>query len=191
MIVRKDFKNPALFFSGGTESTLLYYLYASQTDNPITLYLIDRNNSPINRARTVYNEVNKLVNKSHPLIEQDIPSIKTYEQIPYLYNLIKDNHDIIFFGANKYPEDESIRPLHKLSVIDPKKVLEDPYIYAPFIDLDKSDIIKIYFDLGIDSLLPITHSCGENVKAPCGSCFNCKEREWAYNKLNIELERGS
>jgi len=187
--IQNNFKNPALFFSGGVESTLIYYLFATQTVVPLTLYIIDRYNNPIEKANKVFNEINKkLPNAKSILINKDIPKLSTYEQIGYLYNLIKSEHDIIVYGGNKYPEDETIRPKLKESYINFDEIKKDTTIYAPLIDYDKSEIIKFYYEIGIFDLLPITHSCGSNTNIPCRECFNCKEREWAYKKLNLNLD---
>lgn len=67
-------------------------------------------------------------------------------------------------------------------------------VVHPFVNVRKNEIIKKYFDLGIEDLLNITRSCeGEfetinyknyipNQEIPtCGNCFWCKEREWGIS----------
>lgn len=68
-------------------------------------------------------------------------------------------------------------------------------VYHPFRFTDKSEIVKMYKDLGITDLLDITRSCegeisgidytnytkGQEVPV-CGECFWCKEREWAIEQ---------
>ena len=58
------------------------------------------------------------------------------------------------------------------------------------LDIQKDQTIQIYYNHGIEEILPMTHSCGSSELKPCGMCFNCKERIWAYNKLNKSLELG-
>jgi len=67
----------------------------------------------------------------------------------------------------------------------------------PFRFIDKSEVVKKYLDLGIMDLFNRTRSCegtfdsidytsykrGQYVPV-CGTCFWCKEREWALN-LNV------
>ena len=69
------------------------------------------------------------------------------------------------------------------------------YACHPFRFTEKSWVIKQYKNLGIDSLLSITRSCEgefENINYQtytpgqyvpiCGTCFWCKEREWAIEQ---------
>lgn len=62
----------------------------------------------------------------------------------------------------------------------------------PFRFIDKSEIVKMYIDRGIEDLFEITRSCEgtfdninylnylpEQYVPVCGTCFWCKEREWA------------
>tara|TARA_B110000503_G_scaffold8850_1_gene12037 strand:+ start:1570 stop:2163 length:594 start_codon:yes stop_codon:yes gene_type:complete len=185
MNFKTDFKNPALFFSGGVESTLLYYIYATTTELPLTLYLIDRNNNPIKKALTVFSKVNKIIDFNHELKIESIPvGLTPVEQIAHLYEKVKYKHDIILYGVNKYPDDTTIRPR---TIMNYNTVRNDKYVYAPFLDIDKSEIIKLYYDFKIDYLLTDTQSCGEDMKDPCKNCFNCREREWAFNRLGKEV----
>ena len=182
--VNTNFKSPALFFSGGVESTLLYYLYG-QTNVPLTLYLINRRNNPILHAVNIYNKLDVPFKKT--LVIEPIPEMESYKEIPFLYNTIKSKHDMMIYGGNKLPDDNSIRPMHKQSYINEERIRNDQYAYAPFLDLDKSAIIQMYYTFGIEYLLEETHSCGENTSVPCKSCFNCREREWAFNKINKQV----
>jgi len=52
---------------------------------------------------------------------------------------------------------------------------------TPFTLLDKSEIIKIGFNLGVDYSL--TWSCYEGKELACGKCGTCRERLEAFEKL--------
>jgi 7-cyano-7-deazaguanine synthase in queuosine biosynthesis len=54
----------------------------------------------------------------------------------------------------------------------------------PFIKMYKDEILKILFDNNQQALLSLTHSCTERKTGRCGQCFQCKEREWAFDQLN-------
>lgn len=68
------------------------------------------------------------------------------------------------------------------------------HVYHPFRFIDKSEIVKMYRELGIMDLFETTRSCeGEfdiNYKTykpgqyvpVCNECFWCKERDWAIEK---------
>jgi len=68
-------------------------------------------------------------------------------------------------------------------------------VYHPFRFTDKSEIVKMYKDLGIMDLFEITRSCEGTVEGidyttyqigqyvpVCGECFWCKERVWALSQ---------
>lgn len=187
--VKLDFVNPALFFSGGVESTLLYYLYG-QKSIPLTLYIIDRRNKPIERAINAYHLVNEKIPYQKKLKIYPIPKLESHQEIPFLYDRVLQKHDVVIYGANKYPDDKSIRPLNEKNYIQDEKINSDPFTYAPFMNYDKSQVIDMYFKLNIEHLLSHTHSCGSGNTIPCKVCFNCKEREWAYKKLQKKIDWG-
>lgn len=63
---------------------------------------------------------------------------------------------------------------------------EKQYVGHPFAEWTKDRIIKLGFDLGIgEIIMPITHSCTELDRGRCGNCWWCKEREWAFNRLEL------
>lgn len=58
----------------------------------------------------------------------------------------------------------------------------------PFYNLDKAGIAELYhrFDL-MDSLFPLTRSCEaytQDFSHHCGKCWWCRERRWAFGKLD-------
>jgi 7-cyano-7-deazaguanine synthase in queuosine biosynthesis len=58
-------------------------------------------------------------------------------------------------------------------------------IYTPFANIDKKGVAALYKELDVEDLYSITRSC-ENFSAvgdQCGSCWWCKERIWAFGKL--------
>jgi len=63
--------------------------------------------------------------------------------------------------------------------------IERNNIIQPFANIDKSQIAKWYKDYNLmDNLYPLTISCeSKNPPRPCGECWWCKEREWAFGKL--------
>lgn len=61
-------------------------------------------------------------------------------------------------------------------------------IYQPYINVDKKFVADVYkqHDL-METLYPLTSSCvgseeeTDYFSKPCGKCFWCKEKEWAFN----------
>jgi 7-cyano-7-deazaguanine synthase in queuosine biosynthesis len=179
----------ALLFSGGVESTLLLYLISMEIvrhypNKRLTLYILDRYNRPIDKAHTVVNIVFNKTNLSVPLNKLLMPPIVQHQEIALASKIIGLRHAIVVCGFNKYPDDDSIRPNHLVKIIEGKK------IKFPFAHIEKDIIVQEFFNLGISDILPFTHSCGLNLDIPCGECFNCRERSWAYTKINKPTDLG-
>ena len=179
----------ALLFSGGVESTLLLYLISTEIvrrypNKYLTLYLLDRYNKPIEKAHIVVNMVFNKTKLPVPLKIFSIPKVLQHREISLASKIIGLQHAIVVCGFNKYPTDNSIRPKH-LVTID-----EDNDLRFPFAHIEKNIIIQEFFNLGISDILPFTHSCGLDFDAPCGECFNCRERIWAYNAINKPINLG-
>lgn len=60
---------------------------------------------------------------------------------------------------------------------------EDIELYAPFLKLDKTEIIQLGFSLGVD--YSKTWSCYKGLEEVCGSCLACKERNRAFRYIGI------
>ena len=61
----------------------------------------------------------------------------------------------------------------------------------PFAELTKDKTVQLAFDLGIaEDIMDITHSCTERDEGRCGYCPWCKERQWAFDKIN-KLDKGT
>jgi hypothetical protein len=116
------------------------------------------------------------------------------EYIAHRYNL-----DALYGGINQNP-DISIQG--SLSARDQENITIPPFfmhngiaICHPFVYTKKDWIIKQYYENNIEDLLALTRSCegefegldyttytpGQHVPT-CGTCFWCKEREWAIEK---------
>lgn len=63
--------------------------------------------------------------------------------------------------------------------------IEKNNIIQPFANIDKSQIAKWYKEYELmKNLYPLTVSCeSKNPPRPCGECWWCKEREWAFGLL--------
>jgi len=179
-----------MLFSGGSDSSLLFYLLGSKIlknniDKTLTLFVINRPNNPILHAKNVHKKIEKKLNTDKfKLIELKIPKVDYFKQIPLASTLIKSKKefDSLLWGINKYPE--NIKPNHIFNF------KETHFLKFPFKDYTKDILIKEYFDLGIEDILFDTHSCGLNLNKPCMNCFNCKEREWAFRTLNKTVNYG-
>ena len=179
----------ALLFSGGVESTLLLYLISTEIvrqypNKYLTLYLLDRYNKPIEKAHIVVNMVFNKTKLPVPLKMLPIPKVLQHQEISLASKIVRSHHSIVVCGFNKYPDDNSIRPKHLANIN------EDTKLKFPFAHVGKNVIIQEFFNLGISDILPFTHSCGLDFDTPCGECFNCRERIWAYNAIKKPVNLG-
>lgn len=190
MIDLTDYPNDiALLFSGGIDSTLLFYLISTKIskqhlDKKLTLYILDRYNKPIDKAKVVFDRV---IDKTHLPVELkllNIPQVVQHHEIMIASKLIGKHHPVVVCGVNRYPSDDSIRPNHLANIKESGK------LKFPLAHIEKDIIIQEFFNLGIEDLLPFTHSCGSNYSQPCSKCFNCRERIWAYDAIGKPVNLG-
>ena len=180
--IKKYPKSIGILFSGGIESTLLLYLLTQEmqnTDHEVESYVIDRPNNPIDKSKNIFAKISK-----GTLNVLEIPKVEYWQQVPMATAIVRVKHDVVLRGMNKYPSDQSIRPNYIFNF------QETAQLRLPFKDLDKTQTIKAFYKLGIEDLLPFTHSCGRGFNTTCGECFNCLERAWAYNSLGLEIDLG-
>jgi 7-cyano-7-deazaguanine synthase in queuosine biosynthesis len=130
------------------------------------------------------------------LVSGDNIQIRSYSEYVCHYN----NLDAYYNGVTKNPENIEGMPSRNISANDSNKHLQEmthmgKMVYHPFRFLNKGVIIKEYKNKNILDLLDITRSCEgtfenityENYTAGqyvpiCGTCFWCKEREWAIEQ---------
>ncbi len=189
-------KRLAVLYSGGADSTLLYYLTASsiiknQTDHSLDLLIVDRYNKPLEKATEIFYHVKQHLGDSFTSLKfiqlpEDIPGNL---QVLKCVELESINYDAILWGVNQYPADISIRPMASHTV-NFSSYTNHPKLKLPFANYSKADIISTFIELELEDILHNTHSCGQPVDIPCGKCFNCRERTWAYRKLGLEPNLG-
>ena len=176
----------ALLFSGGVESTLLYYLLGTESaSKSLSLYVVDRHNQPLSKAHTVFEMVRSIINDNTTELKQlHLIEIANQRQVPFASRMLEQKYEAVVWGINQYPDDTSIRPQHQFDFVERGKMK------LPLANLQKDAIIKLYYEIGIQHILAHTHSCGSDQDHPCGECFNCRERAWAYQRLGLPVDLG-
>jgi len=142
--------------------------------------------------------------KSSALINKNL-DIPTWDQVqkemPITYvpfrNLIflsialsyaEDNGiDEVYYAAQRQDyigywdcREEFVQNLNKLIELNPKTKIK---VLAPFINLRKSEVIKIGLELGIE--YNKTWSCYKGEEEPCGICPSCTDRKRAFEEVGI------
>ncbi len=68
--------------------------------------------------------------------------------------------------------------MNKMSAAIHAGTYNDISIHAPFVDIDKTEIVKIGLQLGVD--FKQTWSCYKGQDVHCGTCGTCVERKEAF-----------
>ncbi len=176
-----------ILFSGGVESTLL-------------LLLLQIESLKKNFSITTFNIKNKnLYEKNCKKILSDpfFTDVKFVSEVPndndftgkirfgIWWVLQQSDLDLVYLGINKNPDmDFSGKPVRRTAAeLAPYKRLR-----YPFLNLTKDTIVKYFNYIQVEynlDLLKHTHSCTAQTRGQCGKCFQCLERNWAFEKNNL------
>lgn len=103
------------------------------------------------------------------------------------------NFDYIIFGANKeegttFP-DNTQEFIDKINASFEYSTQKKPKVFAPLINLDKSDIVRIAVEYSVP--LELTRSCYSTENKHCGKCESCVrlKRALAENNCNEIIEK--
>jgi hypothetical protein len=176
-------KNYGIMLSGGLDSAVLLYLLISQNNQiKIQPFTIDKVDGSMMYVNSIIGHFNKKFNLSiphtikvgDPTLHHRLQSKSAVKDIFKNYNI-----DILFNAINQNPKELSNLPGAPLR--DTKS--DNPKIVFPFVNLLKTDILKIMFDNDQGDIAEITHSCTEQKVGRCGKCWQCTERSWAFSQI--------
>jgi hypothetical protein len=179
-------KKYGILLSGGFDSAvLLYMILKSYPEIDLRAFTIPKNDGAMNYSPNVVDYINQKLNTNIPQpIAVGNPEVHHRVQSHAATHDMFTNHGVtlIFNGINKNPpelETEDGAPDRTLlsTSIDARK------IYYPFFNLYKTHIVDFMFQLGIEELMNLTHSCTEIPNGRCGKCWQCGERAWAFRTL--------
>lgn len=176
-------KQYGVMLSGGLDSAVLLCLILKENkDIKIQPFTIPKHDGALLYINSIIAYINKECQVQIPetivVGNQNLPH---NEQGPSAVKEIKQKYDIdyLFFGSNKNP------PV-MLEGLNPVRIkTADPSILCPFFDMYKTDIVNLAVEHGLQYLFEITHSCTELQTGRCNTCWQCRERAWAFNTLNI------
>lgn len=182
-ILPEKYKKIGIFVSGGIDSALLYYImmklnHDSGYTHTITPFTILRTEGSRLFAKPVVKYINSLFGISSSAItvvgDNTLPE---EEQVKsgVIEVLNTTNVKRVYVGVIQR------LPIH-MEGWDTIPVKESEHFKAPFLHLNKSHVIDIVFQLKLEKLFEITHSCVIE-KGRCNGCNGCKERAWAFTQL--------
>lgn len=170
--------------SGGVDSTLLYYLllhikHQTNSSVDITPIVIHRKEGSKHFARPIVERINQIFNiykKPKQLGNTMLPEPEQVESaVKHAFYLLK--LETVYVGVISNREEHLIG-------FNPIPIIEHHSVQTPFKNLEKSHVVDMFYQLGIDHLLPFTHSCDQHETAACGLCNGCRERQWGFEQLD-------
>lgn len=98
-------------------------------------------------------------------------------------HLLSCKYDLVMLGTTTNPP--VVLPGSEPKRVDPRKVESNERLYVPFLRRTKDFVINYAYKCEISHMLPYTRSCTEADPdtPPCGRCWQCSERKWAFDKL--------
>jgi 7-cyano-7-deazaguanine synthase in queuosine biosynthesis len=170
--------------SGGLDSAILYYLMRKIVKEPyvITPFVIIRDNgATIQAAEKVIAYINSTLDKptQSPVLVDIGPDIDPHFQVQAGLVEIARNPlcNKIYMGVIETMPEHSIG----YSISKPN---DDVIMQYPLKNLNKSHIIELIIQNGLQELFNITHSCVYEI-GRCGECNRCNERAWAFSRLGL------
>lgn len=177
-------KKYGILLSGGLDSAvLLYLLLKSNSSINLQPFTIPKKDGSAVYAAMVVNHFNNKFDLKIPSpILVGNPDVHHTKQSTSAIIEIFHKHtvDYLYMGVNTNPPE-----LDNLEGA-PKRFLKspNPRLIYPFAQLIKDQVLKIMFDEGQEDISNVTHSCTEQRVGRCNQCWQCRERAWAFNKLN-------
>lgn len=179
--------NIGLFMSGGFDSTTLAYtvfkiISVMPTGPKLTVYTVPRYDDSVIHTDRVCDWLKiQFPNVEFTRVINGNPNLHHSQQVLSGVIETRDNcTDLIILGDTTNPEVPELKngPTRTKS--------SNPRIIQPFIDGDKRGVIELANSLGVlDQISTISHTCTESKTLRCNTCWQCRERAWAFSKLNL------
>jgi hypothetical protein len=178
-----DYKKIGICVSGGIDSTLLYYLllkekYDTNSDHEIIPIVVHRKEGSKIYARPVVKQINQIFGTTNPVYRLGVTTLPEAQQVAsaveQAYKILKA--DVVYVGVISNREEHTVG-FESVVIPTIKR------FYTPFLYLEKSHVVDIYYQLGIQSLLEHTHSCDQSETEQCGTCNGCRERTWGFAQI--------
>lgn len=178
-----------IMLSGGLDSAVLLAMIikAGITDiQPFTIDKSDGSHSHANRVIRYFNTlfsigIPETILVGDPRLHHSIQGRSAVIDILSNYDV-----DLLFNALNRNPPLlDGLPSAPKRTTREPNKILK-----LPFVDIYKTHILDFMYQVGQTELMNITHSCTEQSLGRCNICWQCKERQWAFNELN-KLDEGT
>ena len=181
-------KRIGVMLSGGADSAILLYLLAmeqkmSNTDHELIPFTVARPDGAWDYVKPIVDKINSMLGITLPdPVQVGDATLHHSQQGRSGEKEARANYGIehCFYGSQQHPP----VPMPGEYPARPDKI-ELPGTTIPFALLDKSHTLGLYEVFQAWPLIELTHSCTAQTQGRCGECYNCKEREWAFDELDI------
>ena len=192
----KGKKRIGIMLSGGADSAILLYMLALErkmegSDQELVTFTVARPDGAWNYVGAIVDKINAMLAIDLPQpIQVGDPSLHHSKQgrSGEIEARSKYNIDHFYYGSQQHPPREMI----ELPGIYPNRPdsIELPGTTIPFALVDKRHTLGLFEVFQAWPLIELTHSCTAQTEGRCGECYNCKEREWALDELDV-IDPGS
>lgn len=177
-----------VFISGGFDSTTMFYLVCStiMRVNPkieLIVFTVPRYDDSSVHSERVYEWMKSVfpeITMSREIIGN--PDVHHSKQVStgirqalHLHRNLR-----LIVGDTKNPDEYLGQPGPERTDVGMSLVLQ------PFFNYDKSVVLSLAKDMEVlDKISEISHTCTESKTLRCNMCWQCKERAWAFKKLEL------
>lgn len=176
-----DVDRIGVMLSGGMDSALLLYLLGKHTTNEIKCFTVKKHDGADLYVDGIVDWINIKLQKNIPYsFRVGNPNLHHEQIIVNALYLVRNECEVVYLAGNKYPENILPNGPRRIRVGTGKSVRQ------PFFDYFKTDILRTYVHDDILDLLQFTHTCTEQCSGRCNVCWQCKERQWAFNELGLK-----
>ena len=160
--------------SGGIDSWVLYNLLPNR-DNVI-IYTFETA-SGVDDVETV----KKLTGRDDIIVLPTLPEDSTPVKSGLRSLVLSHGLDQLYTGVNQVPHYKYFPEFAEPNEPPRPWRINSNVLMTPFLHLYKYHLIWLANDLGID--LSETQSCTTQKIGHCGTCWWCREKQWAYDQL--------
>jgi hypothetical protein len=190
-----------IMLSSGADSAILLYLMCLellQTGRTIEelkyIFTIPRADGAEMYSADIVNWINEKldINLPQPIIfgAENVQDLHHSVQVNDSVKAVFQKYDPTFKDLHVFLADQKTVPqpwpFDSTHATSPFRVTENPYpeiISLPFNHLYKTHTIDLHFMFNTEPLLELSHSCTTNTVGRCNTCYNCNERQWAFDQL--------
>lgn len=170
-----------IFISGGLDSALLYYLLQKNNlehrlNNVLVPIVVIKKGTDIHQVKRILAFLKANEPSVYHVSGPDDGSILMRSVIKQIYQ--SQFFTRVYLGVlEELPE--------FLDGWEPHGFKSNKWLTGPLSHLNKTHTVDLVYQLGLNELFTITHSCARQDTGRCNMCNRCRERSWAFGKLGL------